>query len=71
MLSVLEAVRGKTLGETVPELLGVVGTGLGHPLKVENQPEIEKILTFLHKSVFWQRQYILLCFRLKRKKDWK
>ena len=46
MLSVLEAARGKTLGETVPELLGVVGNGLGHPLTVENQPEIEKILTF-------------------------
>ena len=46
ILSVLEAVREQALGETVPELLGEVGPGLGHPLKLENQPEIRKILTF-------------------------
>ena len=46
MLRVLEAVRGQALGETVPVLLGVVGTGLDHPLKLENQPEIKKILPF-------------------------
>ena len=46
ILSVLEAVRDQVLREIVPELLGVVGTGLGHPLKLENQPEIRKILTF-------------------------
>ena len=28
--------------ETVPELLGVVGTWLWHPLEPENQPEIKK-----------------------------
>ena len=46
ILSVLEAVRGQVLREIVPELLEVVGNGLGHPSKLENQPEIKKILTF-------------------------
>ena len=45
IIRVLEAVRGQALGETVPGLLGVVGTVLGHPLELENQPEIKKILT--------------------------
>ena len=42
IIRVLEAVRVQALGQTVPELLGVVGTGLGHPLEPENQPEIKK-----------------------------
>ena len=42
IIRVLEAVRGQALGETVPYLLGVVNTGLMHPLEPENQPEIKK-----------------------------